>query len=134
MFITGNDTAITQLYGVGVNGVYEVVLSLFCETRTAGGFAKAYGKILVNDQLTGIGSNAVKSKTVLYPNPFSTGFSAALSNDSKVTVTDITGKVVLTTAVNAGILNVPANSFSKGIYFVIIESVKGREVSKLIKE
>lgn len=134
LYITSGDTIITQLYGVGPDGVYEVVLSLFCESRAVGDFAKAYGKILVNDQLTGISGNAAKSKTVLYPNPFSSSFNAVLNSNSKVTITDIAGKVVFTTAANAGALYVQASSFSKGVYFVIIENAKGREVSKLIKE
>ncbi len=133
--IINGDTTLSQLYGAGQDGVYEVVLSLFCDGRSAAGFAKAYSKILVNDQLTGIKTdNEVKTKTVVYPNPFNNSFNISLKEEAKVTVTDITGKTIVVRQGNSGTLQIPANNFAKGIYFVIIENNKGREVTKLIKE
>ena len=133
--IINGDTMLSQLYGAGQDGVYEVVLSLFCDGRSAAGFAKAYSKILVNDQLTGIKTNnEVKTKTVVYPNPFNNLFNINLKETAKVTVTDITGKTIIVRQANSGTLQIQANNLAKGIYFVIIENNKGREVTKLIKE
>ncbi|MES2593669.1 MAG: T9SS type A sorting domain-containing protein [Bacteroidota bacterium] len=132
--VVAGDTMINQIYGAGPFGVYEVVLSIYCEGRAIGDFAKAYGKILVNNQLTGIQAVDKTVSTLVYPNPCSTSFNMTLTEAANVSVTDITGKVILSIRANSGALQIPASNLAKGIYFVIITTNKTREVTKLVKE
>jgi uncharacterized protein (TIGR02145 family) len=75
------------------------------------------------------------SKIAVYPNPTSSTLTLQTTNNitlDKITITDLTGKVVLTQTTNTTQVNVA--SLANGLY--VIEAVSGNEklVSKFVKE
>ena len=75
------------------------------------------------------------SKIAVYPNPTSSTLTLQTPNNlslDKITITDLTGKVVLTQTINATLVNVA--TLASGMY--VIEAASGNEkwVSKFIKE
>ncbi|OYU83221.1 MAG: chromosome condensation regulator RCC1 [Flavobacterium sp. BFFFF2] len=78
---------------------------------------------------------AVKSGVIIYPNPANTILNIQLSNDtaiSKITITDLTGKVILTQTTNTSQVDVAP--LAAGLY--VVEAIAGSEkfTSKFVKE
>ncbi len=70
------------------------------------------------------------------PNPASASVNISVSESmlgSKLTVTDLTGREMLRTAVQSSIFNLQL-SIANGIYFVTVENEKGRVTKKLVIE
>ncbi len=136
------DTLLSQLYGPGSDGVYEVVLSLFCDGRSAVGFSKAYGKILVNSLLTGIETNnTAKMKTVVYPNPFTEmlNISFILAEKENVTIKlfNSLGQVIYSAneqyQEGQNKININTENIKSGVYFFQLTSNNQSLTTKVVK-
>ncbi|MCX7743002.1 MAG: SBBP repeat-containing protein [Flavobacteriales bacterium] len=119
----------------GVNGNYSSGTVTISGTPTATGTfnytvtltggcgnVSASGNIEVND-CTGIAENNSINYFVIYPNPVSTQFTIAnVEIGSRVSIIDITGKVMLIEKVNASTHNISTKDLVNGIYFVQLEN------------
>lgn len=123
-----------QAYGVGPEGVYEVVLTIYCSGRATKGFVKAYDKVQVNARLTTVAQVAGKVKSEVYPNPFNSSLNINVANNSNVTISDVTGKVVANFNNLNGNNTLVTENLSKGVYFVTIQNNSSKEVVKIVKE
>ena len=70
----------------------------------------------------------------LYPNPSTGMFTIENEKSLKVSVSDISGRIILTKIIDSGINEFNLSDQAKGIYFVILESNEKSEVIKLILE
>jgi chitinase len=69
-------------------------------------------------------------KTIIYPNPAGKYITVETANNSTLTITDASGKTVLTDLITSNSHNVDLSSFSPGVYFVKTNGT----VEKLILE
>jgi hypothetical protein len=69
----------------------------------------------------------------IYPNPTKGNLSISASSDiTKVSILDITGSTINT--INNPKITIDVSSLSKGVYFILIETVQGNSLEKFIKE
>ncbi len=88
---------------------------------------------------TSIVKNELSSGISIAPNPASSqlliSFNTPISSTTKISVTDVLGKVVYNSEMLEGnSMSIPVNELSNGIYFVKIEQGKNYTVKKFIKE
>ena len=84
----------------------------------------------------GIVENDFGTEFKLYPNPTDGFFSIDLGKpyDATITITDLTGKTILSKSVeNSQLINLKLEA-PAGIYLLIIESAEKKAVIKLVKE
>lgn len=92
-------------------------------------------KIRKITQQLGLGHNSMTSKIAVYPNPVATLLNIKLENGcvlDKISITDLSGKIILTQTQNTTTLNV--EKLAKGIYFLEAFSGEEKYTSKFIKE
>ena len=92
-------------------------------------------KIRKITQQLGVAQNEVASKIKMYPNPVTTVLAVQLKNGcvvDKITITDLSGKIILTQTQNTNTINV--EKLAQGVY--ILEAYSGAEkyTSKFVKE
>ncbi len=84
----------------------------------------------------GIQTNANQSSAIsVYPNPSTGIFTVEFANglNKTINVTDITGRVVLTTSSTSDKVNVNISNLSNGIYYIKVISNNNTEVIKVVK-
>lgn len=94
----------------------------------------------VNNKIRKISSilninNFVKNEAVIYPNPVTTVLNIKLKEigfNTILIITDILGKQILKQSVNDLITTIPINSFSKGMYFLSLQSEGRNKIQKFI--
>ena len=71
----------------------------------------------------------------MYPNPFNDNLSIALNSnlENTITISDLLGKVVYSSNINAKNITIDTKAFSNGNYILTIENKEGRFNYKLIK-
>lgn len=76
-----------------------------------------------------------QNKVTLYPNPVNDELRVESSNSKvkNITITDITGKVLFERAVNSGTTSINTSNYHAGVYLVIVETMHGREVHRILK-
>ena len=73
--------------------------------------------------------------TTVYPNPFSEKINISSNNlINKIFITDITGKTIYQTPVNAKKITIPQQNISNGVYFLIVSYNNTTRTIKLIKK
>jgi len=83
---------------------------------------------------TGIWSNKAESTYTLYPNPVNDVLNISdISSVNKIEISDVTGKTVYSTEVNAPNISINTSNLSKGIYIVSFQNNKGVQTSKFVK-
>lgn len=132
--ITLGNTLIYQRYAVGPEGVYEVVLSIFCSGRATKGFVKAYDKVQVNARLTKLDNNSIAEKLNVYPNPFNQTIYIKLNSATPIEVKDLTGRIVKLINGEAGLNELNLESLSKGVYLIHLKDSNYIEVEKIVKQ
>ena len=76
-----------------------------------------------------------KASIVIYPNPTSTKLNLQFPNEGKadkITITDLTGKIILTQTTNTTLVNV--ESLANGMYIIEAYSREDKFITKFIKE
>lgn len=93
--------------------------------------ASMYGTITVNSAMSVDTSESLGLN--IFPNPVSSGYvtlKTSVNGVKKVELFDVSGKLVLKTSINAGILNI--SSVNPGVYFIKLTVNGLSETSKLI--
>lgn len=115
--------SISDQYGDGMccsygNGGYEIQSDgVLIPGMTGGSFgAEEWQSFGVNDPLSRSGFDLSTIK--FYPNPTTGAITVSLPENAKVTLTDLSGKVILTTSVQAGDSQLQLNALSKGVYLI----------------
>lgn len=97
----------------------------------------SFDNLTISDAFVGLAENTLEQNLQVYPNPFSTSLTinieGGFEKNANVTITDITGKVVLTEELNGSKNQLNLTSLEKGIYFAEIRSNNSKAVKKIIK-
>ncbi|MFN8116599.1 MAG: T9SS type A sorting domain-containing protein [Bacteroidia bacterium] len=130
-------------YNLYPNAIYRVLANGFNCTPTAKvaqQIIKSKSNVKNNFNLvpTGIKTNVLGGVSIA-PNPATSQlfitFNSSISEVTKISVTDVLGKVVYKTEMQDGnSMIIPVNELSNGVYFVKIEQGKNYTVKKFIKE
>jgi hypothetical protein len=140
-----------SLVGFPSGGVYagsNVVGNVFTPGAVAGTFLATYSyttptsgctnttsaTIIVNSCVGIKTNNAGNSLISLYPNPTNGIVTIELPVTTKVTVTNVLGKIIFTENLNAGVQTIDISNQSNGIYFVKFNEFGKKQSIKLIKE
>ncbi len=85
---------------------------------------------------TGIPTNTVNDLAFVYPNPSSGSIFIELPEtiSAEINLIDLNGKILLKQKVNKVLNAIDISSFGSGIYFLQIESAKGVQYQKIIRE
>ncbi|MCE2742001.1 MAG: T9SS type A sorting domain-containing protein [Fluviicola sp.] len=116
-------------------GVYNFVIQLYCPTKSIGQFLTASSQYYIDKSALGITSIDKDAFALVYPNPFNDNLSIALNSnlENTITISDVLGKVVYSTNINAKNIAIDTRAFSNGNYILTIENKEGRFNYKLIK-
>ncbi|MES2410232.1 MAG: T9SS type A sorting domain-containing protein [Bacteroidota bacterium] len=86
-------------------------------------------------QQLGVGQNELGPKIAIYPNPVTAKLTIQLENGGvldKITITNLSGKIIGTQIQNTAIVNV--ENLAQGIYILEVYSGEDKYVSKFVKE
>ncbi|KAA9331134.1 T9SS type A sorting domain-containing protein [Adhaeribacter soli] len=85
---------------------------------------------------TGLKANLLQSQLSVYPNPSNGTFKVDLPQGKtyELTVTDLTGKVIMTQSTSGGLNQLQLNKAAKGIYLLKVKGENGTATRKLIIE
>jgi hypothetical protein len=116
-------------------GVYNFVIQLYCPTKSIGQFLTASSQYYIDKSALGISSIDKDAFALVYPNPFNDNLSIALNSnlENTITISDVLGKVVYSSNINAKNIAIDTRAFSNGNYILTIENKEGRFNYKLIK-
>ena len=118
-----------------LSGVYTFVIQLYCPQKSIGQFLTASSQYYINKDALGITSIDKDASALVYPNPFNDNLSIALNSnlENKITISDMLGKIVYSSNINAKNIAIDTRAFSNGNYILTIENKEGRVNYKLIK-
>jgi hypothetical protein len=134
LFSSANgDTIIYQYFDFNIDGVYELVLSVYCSGRATKGFVKAYDKVQVNNRLRSIKQSINSSNVAVYPNPFVNQLTIVVNENSNLVLTDLTGKQVLNQTLLTGENVLNTQNLAKGIYLVNVVGNNSVQTFKVIR-
>jgi hypothetical protein len=90
------------------------------------------------DSTLSVNENEAMAQVEVFPNPAKesinlSGIAVEDRNGVMVSVKDITGKLVLQTKLNANI-PIDVSQLHSGLYFIYLESSKGKQMAKFVKE
>lgn len=128
-----NDENTLVIHNYDIANQYYQEFAKRIEENNKGFFAYNFLIAGLNDEL-----NANVQTVKVYPNPNTGNFSVSLTdkniNAATLTLTDLTGKTVFSTAVkvNGPELKVETGNLPKGIYTLQLNSEKGTQISKVI--
>jgi len=118
----------------------------FTEVRNSASIYFDYNPAIVtnttlNTYVTIIPYNISKDESgnqqvLVFPNPANDRLTIVMKeeNSKDITITDVLGRVLLQTKTEEQQLTIDISSFKSGMYFVIVQTGKGRTVMKVIKE
>jgi hypothetical protein len=117
------------------SGVYNFVIQLYCPQKSVGQFLTASSQYYIDKSALGITSIEKDPNALVYPNPFNDNLSIALNSnlENTITISDLLGKVVYSSNINAKNITIDTKAFSNGNYILTIENKEGRFNYKLIK-
>lgn len=128
---------ITDQYGDGMccsygNGSYEILADgISIPAMSGGSYGSSESKdFRVNNQLSisTFNSSAIK----FYPNPTTGEVTVTLPEVAKVIISDLSGKIILSTSLEAGDSQLNLNSLSKGIYLINFTGENFTKTEKII--
>jgi hypothetical protein len=134
---SGQFMNITDIYNLSnFSGVYSLALELFCPNKSLSSNLIAFDQIYYVPGVMGVDGQDAFSDLVVYPNPFNGTLSIALGQSQETTITlmDLTGKVVLTTSSSDQLIQISTDQLSSGQYMLVLQgdaSVATRKVVKL---
>lgn len=88
------------------------------------------------DACTGLSKNGALSGLSVYPNPTSSALTVELNNNlaKTITVSDLTGRVIMTASNNNSKIDLNLNELANGVYYVKVSSDNASEVIKVVKQ
>lgn len=108
-----------------------------------GSFAHSGVVVLNNDAMV----NNENSNISIYPNPYQNNFSVVVENSiagkAKISITDVSGKLLFETnsnftdginTINSKEINIGVAQLNEGIYFIKIEQANGISTKKIVKQ
>ena len=117
-----------------VNGVYTLVLQLYCPTKSTGKY------LVSSDQFNYQGSKAglseIETNSILiYPNPVNDKISISIgkNQNSEVVITDITGKVVVSKTSTESEITIDVTDLMSGQYIVSVKNESSIITKKIVK-
>ncbi len=133
--------ATSYSWNTGASTAVIVVSPSVTTTYTATGTTNGCSNIATLVQgvspCTGIQTTNSKQLAIsVYPNPSNGNFTIELANGlaKVINVTDITGRVILTTTSSLDLVNVNISTLSNGIYYIKVASDNKAEVIKVVKQ
>jgi hypothetical protein len=125
--IDGNGTIeVNENYSLNSGfGVYELMLQIFCPQRATDQYLIVIEQFRINGSLDDITENNLNQMNV-FPNPFENLLTILLDEDSnsKITIKDITGKLILEQNFTTKNIQINTTEFAKGNYFVNVHNDK----------
>ena len=117
-----------------VNGVYTLVLQLYCPTKSTGKY------LVSSDQFNYQGSKAGLSEietnsTSIYPNPVNDKMTISIgkNQNSEVVITDITGKIVVNKNSTESEITIDVTDLMSGQYIVSVKNESSIITKKIVK-
>ncbi len=108
---------------------------LFCITNANGSVDATKSGIYKLSGTSGLKENTTNFQVVTYPNPVINNFTiSASTNIETIEVTDLIGKIILTTQPKNNSVIINLSNEKEGIYFVKIQSQNSSKSIKVIKE
>ncbi|MBL7934110.1 MAG: T9SS type A sorting domain-containing protein [Bacteroidia bacterium] len=88
------------------------------------------------DACTGLSKHSALSGLNVYPNPTSAVLTVELNNSlvKTITVSDLTGRIIMSTTNNNGMTELNLNELANGVYYVKVSSENASEVVKVVKQ
>ncbi|MFH0895706.1 MAG: LamG-like jellyroll fold domain-containing protein [Bacteroidota bacterium] len=83
-------------------------------------------------QTAAISETEGKKHTLIYPNPVKENLFVNVTDDSEITLFELSGKAVYNSFFKKGLQQIPVHSFSKGIYFIRIQTSANTETQKIV--
>jgi len=111
--------------------------SVFTVTGTDINGCQKSGTVVQNvNDCVGIKTISASGGIKIYPNPTAAEFTIESNNNSAkvIQVTDLTGRVIVSSTNNSEKVNVNLGSFANGIYYVKIKSENSVDVIKVVKQ
>jgi hypothetical protein len=146
IYIGGVADNVIDHYGIGPDGVYTLILQVYCNAggsgqKTSGtftGFIKATAKVYIGAQIaTGI-SNITTGNTLVFPNPATDILTITSSENGShfISLYDICGRLVAGIVQTNGqsIYTMHVSSLSAGCYMLKVQSATKVEFIKIVKE
>lgn len=146
-----NDASV-NLNGVPAGGIYSgtnvsgtlfapstvgVFTPVYSYTDGVTGCTNSVSTSVTVDECTGVSVNSPKTSVIkIYPNPGNGQFSieTTTSDEKIIIVSDVTGRIVLTTKSNELVTGITLTNVTNGIYYVSIQSGSSKQIIKLIKQ
>lgn len=139
------EAVVTTFAGTGSSGATDGIGTLARFKYPTGVATDAAGNVYVSDtsnnkirkitQTLGVAQNGIPSKIKIYPNPVTTVLTLQLENGciiDKISITDLSGKIIGTQTQNANTINV--ENLAQGVYIIEAYSGEDKFVSKFVKE
>jgi hypothetical protein len=138
--VTASTTATTYTWNTGATTLTTTVSPTLTTTYTvvvtASNGCSNNSNVTINvSPCTGINEASLNEMTV-YPNPTSGNFNIELNNglNKSIQITDVNGKIVLSTSSLEDKININLNHLTNGVYFVKIQCNNSIEIIKVIKQ
>ena len=131
-------SSIYSMEKISKSGVYDFALQVYCPNKlSSGNFLIAYDKVfLTKKDITNVGINELKTNEfTIYPNPFSDNIFIKnnYGESSLVTLSDISGKILISKVLTSNEETIDTRVFSSGNYLLIIRNNKTVKTFSLIK-
>jgi aminopeptidase N len=107
-------------------------------TPTAANLDPNYELITANNLMTGISEYDLESKMEVFPNPTTNSVAIrllhSLSSNAILTLTDVSGRQLMTRSVSGSLVNLDLSKFSSGTYFISIADSQKILYKTIIKQ
>jgi hypothetical protein len=113
--------AIEQSFTASENGTYAVIVDKGVCTDTSACY-----------DVTGLGLSIITDQIRIYPNPSSGVFKLEGKNIRTVSVTDLTGKLILEQTIKGEMSRIDLSGNPSGVYFMEIRTEKGIRLKKIM--
>lgn len=110
--------------------------AVYSYTDAITGCENSASTLIVVNPCVGLNENTILSNLIVYPNPTENKINVELNNslEKKITVLDITGKVVYETKTWSSVETIDLANLSNGVYILQVQSETESKMLKIIKQ